>query len=120
MKFTNLGFPAVERRLTACDDTVQRAFQILHAAILYMDDRIQVKEYAKAEGLGYEIDGRPFCRMDPKRDYIGVGLSNNVRNAIKATGRLRVGRLDRAWFNHDHEESLAQTLGLIEAAFRQP
>jgi hypothetical protein len=56
--------------------------------------------------------------MDPKQQYIGVGLIDDVRQDVRDTGRLREGRTDRAWFNQYKDDPQEEVRRLIQAAYQ--
>ena len=108
----------LKERLGNCDDWVRRAFADLVTVCSAAAPIVKVQSASRGEGLTFYIafDDRPFCRIDPKQKYLGVGYHNIVRDDVQRTGLLRAGRPDRAWIFVRNGDDLTNAIKLVDKA----
>jgi hypothetical protein len=112
-----MNYSSVEDRLQNSDDWVGRSFWVLHESILALNADIRVIRCTRGEGLGYKLTRRLICRIDPKQHDVAIGVTNDIRPEVKATGRLREERKGKAWFNQRESNPQDESIRLIQAAF---
>ena len=105
-------------RLKSSDSWVQETFRSIEGACLHATKNGRWRDSSRGEGRLFYVgmNARPFCRIDPKRRYIGLGFTNIVRDQVARLLSLRANRLDMAWVFVHPETDLGSIVHLIGQA----
>lgn len=113
-------YGTLEDRLSDSDTWVREVFRKLDAFCRDAARNVRSSDDAKHEGRKFYVnDGRrPFCRLDPKRSYIGIGYHKDIRNDVQRWAKLRRNRTDMAWIFLEERDDLGAIIHLVHKAVR--
>lgn len=108
-------FESLDERLRACPSWVRQTFDRLDRVCRQMAPDAQVRDAAGGKGRMYYSGPkqRLFCRIDPKREWIGVRFAASVRNLVTAR-RLSPEREMKEWIYVKEDTDMAPVEALIK------
>jgi hypothetical protein len=113
-------YDTVEDRLADSDSWVRDVFHKLEAMCRDAAKDIRLSDDAKREGRKFYVNDnrRPFCRVDPKQHYIGIGYHKDIRSDVDRWATLRRDRTDMVWIFVNEGDDLGAVVHLVHKAIK--